>query len=69
MPRQIVDPNGDVISEGPDDFDDGWGDDEPDDCDCVDYDEDILTGRCICNCCGRFWYRIDNTAITDDPGM
>lgn len=56
MPRQITDPNGDVISEEPDDFDDGWGDGE-DICDHVDWEEDILTGRCTCNYCDHYWYR------------
>ncbi|MBZ7921629.1 hypothetical protein LAC81_07530 [Ensifer adhaerens] len=29
--------------------------DEPDDCDCEDYDADILEGRARCFRCGRSW--------------
>lgn len=29
---------------------------EPEPCDCVDYDVDILTGRAHCYCCGRAWW-------------
>lgn len=31
--------------------------DDPEDCDCVDAEEDILTGRVECFRCGHFWYR------------
>lgn len=30
---------------------------EPDDCDCDQAVEDILTGRVECYVCGRIWYR------------
>lgn len=30
---------------------------DPDDCDCDQAVEDILTGRVECFACGRFWYR------------
>jgi hypothetical protein len=31
--------------------------DDLDDCDCIEAEEDILTGRVECPCCGRVWYR------------
>jgi hypothetical protein len=30
--------------------------DDADDCDCLDAEEDILTGRVECFVCGRIWY-------------
>lgn len=31
--------------------------DLPDDCDCLEAEEDILIGRFHCFRCGRIWYR------------
>lgn len=31
--------------------------DDPDDCDCVEAEYDILIGRYECWVCGRTWYR------------
>lgn len=31
-------------------------DEDPDDCDCVYADIDLLEGRGHCPCCGRTWY-------------
>ena len=30
--------------------------DDPDDCECIEAEEDILTGRVECFRCGRVWY-------------
>lgn len=30
---------------------------DSDDCDCIDAEYDILTGRVECSQCGRVWYR------------
>lgn len=35
---------------------DEFDDDDPADCDCIEADEDILTGRVECFVCGRVWY-------------
>lgn len=31
--------------------------DDPEDCDCIEAEEDILVGRFECFRCGRVWYR------------
>lgn len=42
--------------------------DDPDDCDCVEADEDILTGRVQCFRCGRVWYA-DGETINKEDGQ
>ena len=40
-----------------DPYDDEYEDDYPEpDCDCIDYDVDILTGEATCIVCRRHWY-------------